>query len=160
MGFHHPFHAKYGESNGAQLYGANAVAEAAANDVPTKHSSLQNPRIGRLKKLLLTTFFTVFDVLKRPGYAIPFLLNITGSMWFFLLIGKAGMLTSDDMFVNGSYTPQTNHICLAELSLTVPIVNSLAFLFTVIGEWYVDGRVIARGKLELVSDSTGDWSLC
>ncbi len=35
---------------------------------------------------------------------------------------------------------------LAELSLTVPIVNTLAFLFTVIGEWWVEKKVISRGK--------------
>lgn len=34
-----------------------------------------------------------------------------------------------------------------ELSLTVPITNSLAFLFTVLGEWWADGKVISRGKL-------------
>ncbi|KAG6018663.1 hypothetical protein E4U41_003680, partial [Claviceps citrina] len=28
--------------------------------------------------------------------------------------------------------------------LTVPIVNTLAFLFTVLGEWYVEGKVISR----------------
>lgn len=32
-----------------------------------------------------------------------------------------------------------------ELSLTVPIVNTLAFLFTVIGEWWVESKVISRG---------------
>lgn len=31
-----------------------------------------------------------------------------------------------------------------ELSLTVPIVNTLAFLFTVVGDWWVDGKVISR----------------
>jgi hypothetical protein len=33
-----------------------------------------------------------------------------------------------------------------ELSLTVPITNSLAFLFTVLGEWWAEGKVIGRGK--------------
>lgn len=33
-----------------------------------------------------------------------------------------------------------------ELSLTVPIVNTTAFLFTVIGEWWVEGKVISRGE--------------
>jgi hypothetical protein len=33
-----------------------------------------------------------------------------------------------------------------ELSLTVPITNSLAFLFTVLGEWWVENKVISRGK--------------
>ena len=35
----------------------------------------------------------------------------------------------------------------AELSLTVPITNSLAFLFTVLGEWWAEGKVISRGIL-------------
>lgn len=34
---------------------------------------------------------------------------------------------------------------VAELSLTVPITNSLAFLFTVLGEWWAEGKVISRG---------------
>lgn len=34
-----------------------------------------------------------------------------------------------------------------ELSLTVPITNSLAFLFTVLGEWYAEGKVIQRGGM-------------
>ena len=34
---------------------------------------------------------------------------------------------------------------IAELSLTVPIVNTLAFLFTVVGEWWVESKVISRG---------------
>lgn len=33
-----------------------------------------------------------------------------------------------------------------ELSLTVPITNSLAFLFTVLGEWWAEGKVISRGQ--------------
>jgi hypothetical protein len=36
--------------------------------------------------------------------------------------------------------------CLQELSLTVPITNSLAFLFTVLGEWWAEGKVISRGE--------------
>jgi hypothetical protein len=34
---------------------------------------------------------------------------------------------------------------VVELSLTVPIVNTVAFLFKVIGEWWVEGKVISRG---------------
>ena len=33
-----------------------------------------------------------------------------------------------------------------ELSLTVPITNSLAFLFTVLGEWWAEKKVISKGK--------------
>ena len=28
----------------------------------------------------------------------------------------------------------------------MPITNSLAFLFTVLGDWWADGKVISRGK--------------
>ena len=31
-----------------------------------------------------------------------------------------------------------------ELSLTVPLSNSSAFLFTVLGEWYVERKMIAK----------------
>ena len=34
--------------------------------------------------------FTVLDLLRSPGYAVPLVINLTGSVWFFLLIGKAG----------------------------------------------------------------------
>jgi hypothetical protein len=33
-----------------------------------------------------------------------------------------------------------------ELSLTVPITNSLAFLFTVLGEWWAEKKVITKGE--------------
>jgi hypothetical protein len=70
---------------------------------------------------VLGVIYAVIGVLSRPAYAIPLLLNVTGSVWFFILIGKA------------------------ELSLTVPITNSLAFLFTVLGEWWAEKKVISRG---------------
>ncbi len=45
----------------------------------------------------------------------------------------------------------------AELSLTVPVVNTLAFLFTVVGEWWVEGKVISRGMFFLVElDCVGE----
>lgn len=86
-----------------------------------QHASLTDPNKSRLTKLVLKLFWGVIDLVRRPAYLVPFLLNVTGSVWFFLLIGKA------------------------ELSLTVPITNSLAFLFTVLGEWIAEGKVISRG---------------
>lgn len=38
----------------------------------------------------------------------------------------------------------TRTILSAELSLTVSITNSLAFLFTVLGEWVAEGKTINR----------------
>ncbi|EED18868.1 integral membrane protein [Talaromyces stipitatus ATCC 10500] len=85
-------------------------------------SQLQQQRRGMLdiKKKAIALFWTVANLLRTPAYAIPLVVNLTGSVWFFLLVGKH------------------------ELSLTVPISNSMAFLFTVLGEWYVERKVIAR----------------
>lgn len=44
------------------------------------------------KRKLLAIWYAVKDLLQNPKYAIPLLLNVTGSVWFFLLIGQAGML--------------------------------------------------------------------
>ncbi|KAF4211594.1 hypothetical protein CNMCM8980_002661 [Aspergillus fumigatiaffinis] len=69
---------------------------------------------------IVTVFWTVVNLLRTPAYSIPLIINLTGSIWFFLLVGKH------------------------ELSLTVPLANSSAFLFTVLGEWYVERKVIEK----------------
>lgn len=90
------------------------------NYTPPSRPYLADPRTNAVRRLVLKAVFAVVDLLRRPAYAIPFLINVTGSVWFFLLIGQA------------------------ELSLTVPIVNSLAFLFTVLGEWFAEGKIITK----------------
>jgi len=35
-------------------------------------------------------WFAVTDLLRNWRYAVPLVVNLTGSVWFFLLIGKAG----------------------------------------------------------------------
>ncbi|KAI6878152.1 hypothetical protein KC360_g2813 [Hortaea werneckii] len=74
-----------------------------------------DPNVSWLKRRAATVLYAVSDLLGSPSYAVPLLLNITGSIWFFLLVGQA-----------------------------VPITNSLAFLFTVLGEWWAEGKVISR----------------
>jgi hypothetical protein len=91
------------------------------NYTPPHRPALTDPDNSWLKRKILGVLYAVIGVLSRPAYAVPLLLNVTGSVWFFVLIGKA------------------------ELSLTVPITNSLAFLFTVLGEWYAEGKIIGRG---------------
>ncbi|RPA87561.1 hypothetical protein BJ508DRAFT_410325 [Ascobolus immersus RN42] len=71
-------------------------------------------RIAKLKH-------SIYSLLTRPSYLIPLVINLTGSVWFFVLIGGA------------------------ELSLTVPIVNSLALGFTALGDWIV-GRLRGEEK--------------
>ncbi|EQL00510.1 integral membrane protein [Ophiocordyceps sinensis CO18] len=98
------------------------IRRAARSHSPPPHPLLDSPavRASPVRARLLSAFFAVADLVRNPRYAVPLLLNLTGSVWFFLLIGQA------------------------ELSLTVPIVNTLAFLFTILGEWYVEGKVISK----------------
>lgn len=35
---------------------------------------------------------TALNLLRTPAYSIPLIINLTGSIWFFLLVGKAGRL--------------------------------------------------------------------
>ena len=46
---------------------------------------------GWLKMKLRMIFWTVVNLLRTPAYLIPLVLNLTGSVWFFLLVGKHGM---------------------------------------------------------------------
>lgn len=152
----------------------------------TNSNSNNNKNISSWpKRKLLAIWYAVKDLLQNPKYAIPLLLNVTGSVWFFLLIGQAGMLLFFFLFLSfflsslpllflflsfflsaagllrqtqaktkvlffSLWTKLKLQLITGqsgtELSLTVPITNSLAFLFTVLGEWWADGKVISRGK--------------
>ncbi|GIJ82941.1 hypothetical protein Asppvi_001457 [Aspergillus pseudoviridinutans] len=94
------------------------TAEGSSTDVP----AWMKPKSTSswLTTKIVTVFWTVVNLLRTPAYSIPLVINLTGSIWFFLLVGKH------------------------ELSLTVPLANSSAFLFTVIGEWYVERKVIDK----------------
>jgi hypothetical protein len=98
------------------------AALTSSASTPESRSWLTHPSTPYLKAKIWGILYSVYDTLKNPAYAVPFLINVTGSVWFFLLIGQA------------------------ELSLTVPITNSLAFLFTVLGEWWAEKKVITKGK--------------
>jgi hypothetical protein len=68
------------------------IRRAARSHHPPAHPTLDRADVKAswLKSKLFGTFFAVLDLLKNPRYAIPLLINLTGSVWFFLLIGKAG----------------------------------------------------------------------
>ena len=66
------------------------IRRAAIHFRPSPHPSLENPSNSWLKKKILKGIFTVIDLLRSPAYALPLLINLTGSVWFFLLIGQAG----------------------------------------------------------------------
>lgn len=98
-----------------------------------------------IKRKSWTIIYAVVDLLRNPAYAIPLLLNLTGSVWFFLLVGQAGKNEPRRLPLTPIKCAHRPHS--AELSLTVPITNSLAFLFTVLGEWWAEGKVISRGTV-------------
>jgi len=114
------------------------IRAAARAHKPPVHPILETAAVKQnwFKKQVYGAFFGVVDLLRNPRYAVPLLINLTGSIWFFLLIGKA------------------------ELSLTVPITNSLAFLFTVLGDWWVDKKVISRDTWIGMMLSLGGIALC
>ncbi|PON29296.1 integral membrane protein [Trichoderma gamsii] len=59
---------------------------------PSHAAILDRPAVQAswLRRTLYGAFFGVVDLLRNPRYAVPLVLNLTGSIWFFLLIGKAG----------------------------------------------------------------------
>lgn len=67
------------------------MRRAAVNYTPPSRPYLSDPSVPWLKRKFWGVIFAVVDLLRRPAYAVPLLLNVTGSVWFFLLIGKAGM---------------------------------------------------------------------
>jgi hypothetical protein len=57
---------------------------------PSTHPSIADPKRSWLSRKIALGFWTVAGLLRRPEYAVPLLVNLTGSIWFFLLVGKAG----------------------------------------------------------------------
>lgn len=53
-----------------------------------------------------------------------------------------------------------NKLPYLELSLTVPLANSSAFLFTVLGEWYVEGKVIEKETWAGMALVLGGIAIC
>lgn len=48
------------------------------------------PKQSWLRAKVISIFWTVVNLLRTPAYAIPLVINLTGSIWFFLLVGKHG----------------------------------------------------------------------
>jgi hypothetical protein len=55
-------------------------------------SSSQRGQQSWLRAKIVSIFWTVVNLLRTPAYSIPLVINLTGSIWFFLLVGKHGML--------------------------------------------------------------------
>lgn len=83
------------------------IRRAAREHRPPAHPVLESEavRSSRLRSRAYGAFFAVVDLLRNPRYAVPLLLNLTGSVWFFLLIGKAGG------FLGSLFTPPPPSLC-------------------------------------------------
>ena len=73
------------------------IRRAARLHTSPSHPILQSPSVQRswFKSKALGAIFGVVDLLRDWKYALPLVLNLTGSVWFFLLIGQAGILYYD-----------------------------------------------------------------
>lgn len=71
------------------------IRRAARTHRPPAHPLLDSPavRASPVRARLLAAAFAVVDLVRNPRYAVPLLINLTGSVWFFLLIGQAGAPT-------------------------------------------------------------------
>ena len=67
------------------------IRRAAVNYKAPDHASINDPNRSWLSRKIRLAFFTLLGLLRSPSYAVPLLLNLTGSIWFFILVGKAGM---------------------------------------------------------------------
>ncbi len=66
------------------------IRRAAVSYTPPTHPSIHDPSRSWLARQLAKVFWTVVGLVRKPAYAIPLVVNLTGSIWFFLLVGQAG----------------------------------------------------------------------
>jgi hypothetical protein len=60
--------------------------------------SITDPNKPWLWRQMAKILFNIVGLLRSPRYAIPLVLNLSGSVWFFLLVGKAGKFDTPHLF--------------------------------------------------------------
>lgn len=71
------------------------IRRAAVNYHPPSNASINDPNRSWISRKIRLGFFTLIGLLKSPSYAIPLLVNLTGSVWFFILVGQAGKIIAE-----------------------------------------------------------------
>jgi hypothetical protein len=68
------------------------IRAAARNHKPKEHPVMLSRGVAGnpVKRTVYGAWFKVTDLLRDWRYAVPLVVNLTGSVWFFLLIGQAG----------------------------------------------------------------------
>lgn len=67
------------------------MRKAAMTSKPVSRPQLDDPKTSFLVRKAMSIWYAVYDLVTWPAYSIPLLLNLSGSVWFFLLVGQAGM---------------------------------------------------------------------
>jgi hypothetical protein len=58
------------------------MRKAAIHHEPPVRLQLQSASIAPLKRYLLSTWYSVYDLVTRPTYSVPLLLNLSGLVTF------------------------------------------------------------------------------
>lgn len=66
------------------------IRRAAVNLSASPSSTSNQSGRNWLQAKISNAIRTALNLLRTPAYAIPLVINLTGSIWFFLLVGKAG----------------------------------------------------------------------
>lgn len=74
------------------------IRRAAINLSAYPSSTSNQPGRNWLQPKIAKAIWTVLNLLRSPAYSIPLVINLTGSIWFFLLMGKAGKLPPLNIF--------------------------------------------------------------
>jgi hypothetical protein len=78
-----------------------AAAAAAGDSSRTPAWMKPKSTSSWLTTKIVTVFWTVVNLLRTPAYSIPLIINLTGSIWFFLLVGKHGLSPSHPLPIQG-----------------------------------------------------------
>jgi hypothetical protein len=89
------------------------IRKAAVSYTSPTNASITDPKRSWVSRQILKAFWTVVGLLRKPTYAVPLLLNLTGSVWFFLLVGQAGTFLSSIPHFSIFDFESSNH-CSAE----------------------------------------------
>lgn len=68
-----------------------AANEGDEDDIPAPAWKRESGGQSWVRTKIVSVFWTVVNLLRTPAYAVPLVINLTGSVWFFLLVGKHGM---------------------------------------------------------------------
>lgn len=69
------------------------MRKAAVGYQPPARPFLEDEKVPFIKRKSLGIWYGATDLLRRPSYSVPLIINLSGSVWFFLIVGQAGGLT-------------------------------------------------------------------